>query len=136
MPHVIYHMKKIESHDECGKLVHRPCSSCISSVQKLNKNSIEFSLSTWTWSVIKSSQAKSLYKVQALCTLHSLGEGVSESQGVLVEEASLASGVKVSCPPPVVISESYITSLSGACQVSRSQAITIIQFFYFFIAAV
>ena len=102
MPHVIYHMKKIESHDECGKLVHRPCSSCISSVQKLNKNSIEFSLSTWTWSVIKSSQAKSLYKVQALCTLHSLGEGVSESQGVLVEEASLASGVEVSCPLPVV----------------------------------
>jgi len=26
-----YHI--MESHDECGKLVHRPCSSCISSVQ-------------------------------------------------------------------------------------------------------
>jgi len=23
------------SHDECGKVVHRPCSSCISSVQKI-----------------------------------------------------------------------------------------------------
>jgi len=24
-----------ESHDECGKTVHRPCSSCISSVENL-----------------------------------------------------------------------------------------------------
>ena len=23
------------SHDECGKIVHRPCSSCISSIQKI-----------------------------------------------------------------------------------------------------
>ena len=34
---------------------------CISSVPQLNRNSIEFSLSTWTWSVIKSTQAKSLH---------------------------------------------------------------------------
>jgi len=33
------------SHDRHGKEVHRPCSSCISSVEKSNKNSIEFSLS-------------------------------------------------------------------------------------------
>ena len=33
------------SHDKCGKVVHRPCSSCISSVGKSNGNSIEFSLS-------------------------------------------------------------------------------------------
>jgi len=26
-----YHM--VMSHDKCGKVVHRPCSSCISSVQ-------------------------------------------------------------------------------------------------------
>ena len=25
----------VTSHDECGKIVHRPCSSCISSVQNL-----------------------------------------------------------------------------------------------------
>ena len=46
---------KVMSHDECGKVVHRPCSRCISSVQKLNKNSIEFSLSTQTKSAVKSS---------------------------------------------------------------------------------
>jgi len=33
------------SHDRCRKEVHRPCSSCISSVEKFNGNSIEFSLS-------------------------------------------------------------------------------------------
>ena len=33
------------SHDRCGKEVHRLCSSCISSVEKSNENSIEFSLS-------------------------------------------------------------------------------------------
>ena len=47
-----HHMTK--SHKECGKIVHRPCSSCISSVQKMNEDSIEFSLSTWR--VIKSSR--------------------------------------------------------------------------------
>jgi len=43
------------SHNEYGKIVHRPCSSCISSIQEMNENSIEFSLSTQTWRVIKSS---------------------------------------------------------------------------------
>jgi len=38
----------IKSHEECGKIVHRPCSSCISSVQEINEDSIKFSLSTWT----------------------------------------------------------------------------------------
>ena len=33
---------------------------CISSIPQSNENSIEFSLSTWTRSVVKSSQAKSL----------------------------------------------------------------------------
>jgi len=41
-----YHM--IELYEKCGKVVHRPYSRCISSVQKLNKNSIEFFLSTQT----------------------------------------------------------------------------------------
>ena len=49
-----------ESHDECGKVVHRPYSRYISSIQKLNKNSIEFSLSTWTRSSSKVSQSKFL----------------------------------------------------------------------------
>jgi len=35
-------MSHDESHDRHGKIVHRPCSSCISSVEK---NSIKFSLS-------------------------------------------------------------------------------------------
>jgi len=30
------------SHDECGKVVHRPCSSCISSVQKITETSLSF----------------------------------------------------------------------------------------------
>jgi len=34
------------SHDECGKIVHRPCSNCISSIQEMHENSIEFSLSS------------------------------------------------------------------------------------------
>jgi len=33
------------SHDKYGKVVYRPCSSCISSVEKSNGNSIKFSLS-------------------------------------------------------------------------------------------
>jgi len=51
-----YHSHMSKSHEECGKIVHRPCSSCISSVQEINKDSIEFSLSTQTWRVIKSSR--------------------------------------------------------------------------------
>jgi len=50
----------IESYDECKKVVHRPYSSYISSIQKLNENSIEFFLSTWTRSSFKVSQSKSL----------------------------------------------------------------------------
>ena len=49
--HRSYHV--MESHDECGKVAHRPCSSCISSVQEFNKDSIEFSLLTWIRSRIK-----------------------------------------------------------------------------------
>jgi len=41
------------SHDRCGKIVHRLCSSCISSVQEIEKDFIEFSLLTRTWRVIK-----------------------------------------------------------------------------------
>jgi len=53
-------MSHDELYNECRKVVYRPCSRCISSVQKLNKNSIEFSSSTWTKSKVKSSQAKLL----------------------------------------------------------------------------
>jgi len=51
---VSHHMTK--SHEEHGKIVHRPYSSCISSIQEINKDSIEFFLSTWTWRVIKLSR--------------------------------------------------------------------------------
>ena len=46
---VTYHSvtsHKIKSHDNHGKVVHRPCSSCISSVQEMHEDSIEFSLSS------------------------------------------------------------------------------------------
>jgi len=35
---------KIKSHDNHGKVVHRPCSDCISSVQEIYKDSIKFFL--------------------------------------------------------------------------------------------
>jgi len=57
---VSQHHVTLMSHDGCGKTVHRPCSSCTSSIEKSNRNSIKFFLSTWTWRVIKSSQAKLL----------------------------------------------------------------------------
>jgi len=37
---------KMKSHDNCRKVVHRLCSNCISSVQEMYENSIEFSLSS------------------------------------------------------------------------------------------
>jgi len=55
-----------QSHDEYGKIVYGPCSSCISSIQE---DSIEFSLSTQTWSMIKSSQAK-LLQTGTMCPTH------------------------------------------------------------------
>ena len=36
---------KMKSHDNCGKVMHRPYSNCISNVQEIYKDSIEFSLS-------------------------------------------------------------------------------------------
>jgi len=44
MSHITYHM------NECGKIVHRPCGSCISSVQEIEENFIKFFLLTQTWS--------------------------------------------------------------------------------------
>jgi len=52
------HSHMTKSHKECEKIVHRPCSSCISSVQEINKDFIEFSLLTWTWSRFKLSWLK------------------------------------------------------------------------------
>ena len=49
---------KIDAWEFINRSKHR---RCISSVPQLNRNFIEFSLSTWTRSVIKSPQAKSLY---------------------------------------------------------------------------
>jgi len=37
---------KMKSHDNHGKVVHKPCSNCISSVQEKHEDSIEFSLSS------------------------------------------------------------------------------------------
>ena len=35
---------KMKLHDNCGKVVYRPCSSYISSIQEIHEDSIEFSL--------------------------------------------------------------------------------------------
>ena len=43
------------SHDEYGKIMHRPYSSCISSIQEINKDFIKFFLSTQIRSRIKCS---------------------------------------------------------------------------------
>jgi len=37
---------KIKLCDNHGKVVHRPCSNCISSVQEIHEDSIKFSLSS------------------------------------------------------------------------------------------
>jgi len=47
--HVTCHISQcditqMKSHDNCGKVVHRLCSNCISSVQEIHENSIEFFL--------------------------------------------------------------------------------------------
>jgi len=39
---ILYVMSHDGSHDKCGKIVHRPYSSYISSIQKINEDSIEF----------------------------------------------------------------------------------------------
>ena len=36
----------VTSHDNHGKIVHKLCSSYISSIEEIDKNSIKFSLST------------------------------------------------------------------------------------------
>ena len=38
-------LHKMKSHDNYGKVVHRPCSSCISSIQEIYENFIKFFLS-------------------------------------------------------------------------------------------
>ena len=57
-------MSHDESHDKCGKVVHRPCSSCISSVEKSNGNFIEFFLS------IAEQRAVGFILAWSLATLH------------------------------------------------------------------
>jgi len=47
-----------KSHEKYGKIVHKLYSSCISSVQKIHKDFIKFSLSTQTWSGFKLSWLK------------------------------------------------------------------------------
>jgi len=52
--HITSHIRKSwvmsydASHDRCGKIVYRLCSSCICSVQGIEEDSIKFFLSTWT----------------------------------------------------------------------------------------
>jgi len=55
------------SYDKCGKVVHRPYSSCISSVEKSNGNSIEFSLFITEQRVVGFILAWSLTTLQVIC---------------------------------------------------------------------
>ena len=55
-----------ESHDRHGKVVHRPYSSCISSIRKSNRNSIKFSLS------IAKQRAVGFIPAWSLAFLHTL----------------------------------------------------------------
>ena len=41
---VTCHINIIGLHNKCGKIVHRPCSSCISSIQGIDKDSICYNL--------------------------------------------------------------------------------------------
>jgi len=59
---------------------------CISSVPQLNGNSIEFSLSTQTRSVIKSPQAKSLQDSLSHRPDHDMEKGDNEDETLLKEE--------------------------------------------------
>jgi len=56
---------------------------CISSVQKANKNSIEFSLSTQTRRVIKLSQTKSLQETGVLQRPKGITKNSKRPNGVL-----------------------------------------------------
>ena len=44
---VTCHINIIRSHNKCGKIVHRPCSSCISSIQGIDKDFIYHDLAKW-----------------------------------------------------------------------------------------
>jgi len=57
-------MSHDKSHDGYGKIVHRLCSSCISSIQEIKENSIEFFLLTWTWRMIKLSRLSCYTRTQ------------------------------------------------------------------------
>jgi len=63
------------SHEKYGKIVHRLCSSCISSVQEINKDSIEFFLLTQTWSRFKLPWLEP-YTCQHLISSHPVTRGL------------------------------------------------------------
>jgi len=70
MSHVTCHSMmshKMKSHDNFGKVVHRPCSNCISSVQEMHKNSIEFSLSSTDKGAVGFILAQELAILTILC---------------------------------------------------------------------
>ena len=58
------------SHDRHGKVVHKPCSSCISSVQEIHKNSIEFSLSSTDKGAVGFILAQELAILTAACSIY------------------------------------------------------------------
>ena len=82
-----FHIWTYYTRKECRKVVHRPCSRCISSVQKLNKNSIKFFLSTWMKSMVKSSQAKLLHLEGNLHYIYkSPSYGMFQQSGIGMQE--------------------------------------------------
>jgi len=70
---VSHHMMSHDgSHDKCGKVVHRPCSSCISSIGKSNRDSIKFSLLIAEQRAVDFISAWSLATLQTSMFVHGL----------------------------------------------------------------
>ena len=75
--HVTYHTMK--SHDNHGKVVHRPYSNCISSIQEMYEDSIEFSLSSANKRAVGFILAQELAILTVLAKCHKLHLAISPS---------------------------------------------------------
>jgi len=75
---------KVMSHDrlydKCGKMMYKPCSSCISSIEKSNENSIKFFLLTQIKSRIKLLRLSSYI---FLCTKSKKKRNINNSLAIL-----------------------------------------------------
>jgi len=75
--HVTCHTMK--SHNNHGKVVHRPYSNCINSVQEMYEDSIEFSLSITEQRAVGFILAQELAILTVLAKCHKLHSAISPS---------------------------------------------------------